>query len=301
MYDMKTRKKWYRNIIAAVISFAMVIGIFSSMQIEAKAANNYSVDVTDSHSIENAKTTTYYPGDTLTITNIEKYPDYNPDHKSNYHFNTTVFVKADQTSLDSLCLDNSIYNFPTNLEKKYQNPSFKLLYINVNPGSVYCGIEMEFLLSYDSDEATPSSETGSEATPSHECNFQWVTTVDPQPNADGVEEYKCVSCGTVKDAKPIPASMATVKKLYGLVKDAPANGTVTTDFGKLCTISDYLLKKMAERNDVTTAIQFEYNNMKLQITFPAGTDYTPVLTDTETMYGFYGAASKLGLTVTERQ
>lgn len=116
-----------------------------------------------------------------------------------------------------------------------------------------------------------------------------------------MEEYKCVSCGAVKDTKPIPASMAIVKKLYGLVKDAPANGTVTTDFGKLCTISDYLLKKMAERNDVTTTIQFEYNNMKLQITFPAGTDYTPVLTDTETMYGFYGAASKLGLTVTERQ
>ncbi len=147
---------------------------------------------------------------------------------------------------------------------------------------------------------TSSQPASSSSTPSHECNFQWVTTVDPQPNADGVEEYKCVSCGAVKDSKPIPASMATVKKLYGLVKDAPANGTVTTDFGKLCTISDYLLKKMAERNDVAVTIQFEYKDQKLQITFPAGTDYTPVLTDTDTMYGFYGAAAKLGLTVTGR-
>lgn len=86
-----------------------------------------------------------------------------------------------------------------------------------------------------------------------------------------------------------------------LHKQAPENGTVTTDFGKLHTISDYLLKKMAERNDATVTIQFEYKNQKLQITFPAGTDYTPVLTDTDTMYGFYGVASKLGLTVTERQ
>ena len=48
-------------------------------------------------------------------------------------------------------------------------------------------------------------------------------------------------------------------------------------------------------------IQFEYKNQKLQITFPAGTDYTPILNDTDTMYGFYGVAAKLGLTVTERQ
>lgn len=167
---MKTRK-WYKNIIAAVISFAMVIGIFSSMQMEVKAATPYSVDVTDSNSIESAKATTYYPGDTLTLTNIDQYSGYNPDQKSDYYFNVAVYVKADQTSFDSLGLNNNIYNFPTNLEKKYQNPSFKLLYIHVNPGSAYCGIEMEFLLSYDSDEATPSSETGSEATPPTNVTF----------------------------------------------------------------------------------------------------------------------------------
>ena len=107
-----------------------------------------------------------------------------------------------------------------------------------------------------------------------------------------------MSCGIVKESQPIPASMATVKNLYGFIKDAPENGAVTADFGKLHTISDYLLKKMSKRNDVTTTIQFEYNNTKLQITFPAGTDYTPVLNDTDTMYGFYGVAAKLGLTIT---
>ena len=132
-------------------------------------------------------------------------------------------------------------------------------------------------------------------------SVQWVTTVEPQPGVDGLEEYKCITCGMVKESQSIPAGMATVKNLYGFIKDAPENGTVTTDFGKLHTISDYLLKKMAERSDATVTIQFEYKNQKLQITFPAGTDYTPVLTDTDTMYGFYGVASKLGLTVTERQ
>ena len=148
---------------------------------------------------------------------------------------------------------------------------------------------------------TPSSQTGSETVPSHQCSFQWVTTVEPQPNADGLEEYMCTGCGAVQEQKSIPASMASVKNLFSFVNNVPENGTVTTDFGRLHTISDYLLKKMAERNDATVTIQFEYKNQKLQITFPAGTDYTPILDDADTMYGFYGVAAKLGLTVTERQ
>ena len=111
----------------------------------------------------------------------------------------------------------------------------------------------------------------------------------------------CTGCGAVQEQRSIPASVASVKNLFGFVNNVPENGTVTTDFGRLHTISDYLLKKMAERSDAAVTIQFEYKNQKLQITFPAGTDYTPVLDDTDTMYGFYGVVAKLGLTVTEQQ
>ena len=274
---MKTRK-WCKNRVTFGISFSLVIGIFSSMQMEAKADDSYSVDVTDQSAIEEAKERIYYPGDTLTFTNI-------PDSKTiiftfNYHENsiyTGSMLKLGET-----------ISFPCDIEygtlKGVGVVSSKYKYIDVYVNFYY--------------SASPSEST---TAPSHECNFQWVTTVEPQPGVDGLEEYKCVTCGMVKESQPIPASMATVKNLYGFIKDAPVNGTVTTDFGKLHTISDYLLKKMAERNDVTATIQFEYNNTKLQITFPAGTDYTPVLTDTDTMYGFYGVAAKLGLTVTEQQ
>ena len=133
--------------------------------------------------------------------------------------------------------------------------------------------------------------------PSHTCNFQWTTTIDPTTGADGLEEYKCVYCGAVQESHLIPAGVAVVKDFYGKVKDAPANGTVTYDSGKLYTISDYLLKKMSERNDVTLTVNFEYQNAKYELTFPAGTDFTPVLADEETMYGYFGVAAKLGLTV----
>lgn len=273
---MKTRK-WCKNIVTFVISFATVIGIFSSMQMEAKAADRYSVKVMDQAAIEEAKARTYHPGDTLTFTDIPT--SYNIMFTFNYLENSkytgSIIIKSGDT-----------ISFPCDIEYGTLE--------TVVPSTHFSFIKVDVNFYYS---ASPSE---SATTPSHECNFQWVTTVEPQPGVDGLEEYKCITCGMVKESQPIPAGMATVKNLYGFIKDAPENGTVTTDFGTLHTISDYLLKKMAERSDATVTIQFEYKNQKLQITFPAGTDYTPVLTDTDTMYGFYGVAAKLGLTVTER-
>lgn len=312
---MKTGK-WYKNMITAVISFAMIIGIFNGMQMEACAAKNYTFDVNSNDFEAEMKKVTFEADDTLTI------GDSSQKYKNGYYY-------ADDGNGGSYA--NSItfgyYNTGTltfsELKQKYNisNPQWQVteVYLGTLPQLTDETICIIFKL-VDGSSSTPSSNPSSEdpnpsqegsvsesgsdtgaSTPSHECNFQWVTTVEPQPGVDGLEEYKCVTCGAVKESRSIPANMATVKNLYGFIKDAPENGTVTTDFGTLHTISDYLLKKMAERSDATVTIQFEYKNQKLQITFPAGTDYTPVLNDTDTMYGFYGVAAKLGLTVTERQ
>lgn len=142
----------------------------------------------------------------------------------------------------------------------------------------------------------PADNTESE--PRHICSFEWVITLDPTTGADGLEEYKCTGCGVVQESHPIPASVAVVKDFYGKVKEAPEKGSITYDSGKLYTISDYILKKMAERNDVAVTVKFEYQNKKYQIIFPAGLDYSAVLNDEESMYGYFGAAARLGLKVT---
>jgi len=288
--------------------FALAMGTLIGTTMDVMAANtNYTVDITTSSDDikKQLESITFESGDSITGINFQQYdliiiwlqngPDYN-----------------NQYLLGTLPSDNCVF-FPPEVQiggKTYKNPKWKLAsLIVVSPNHI---IKLYFDVCTEA-EPDPNPEEKPDTTavsktstphsyaPSHECNFQWVTTVEPQPGVDGLEEYKCVTCGMVKESQPIPAGMATVKSLYGFIKDAPKNGTVTTDFGKLHTISDYLLKKMAERSDATVTIQFEYKNQKLQITFPAGTDYTPVLTDTDTMYGFYGVAAKLGLTVTERQ
>ena len=291
------KPKWFQDLITLVISFAMVVGIFGGMKLDVEA-NEHSLKLSDLANNEgktNFMNDTFTSGDTIkidangtTYTSAmcyfyieyggEKLPD---EHlmfmQSKNYVSTLTIPSKETTTMQWQC--TSINDSET------QTIYFTFVFKN----------------SSSDPSDTPSSQTGSETVPSHQCSFQWVTTVEPQPNADGLEEYMCTGCGAVQEQKSIPASMASVKNLFSFVNNVPENGTVTTDFGRLHTISDYLLKKMAERNDATVTIQFEYKNQKLQITFPAGTDYTPILDDADTMYGFYGVAAKLGLTVTERQ
>ena len=163
-------------------------------------------------------------------------------------------------------------------------------------GSFYIGKKSGEVVPGNTGTTQPADNT--ESKPGHICSFEWVITLDPTTGADGLEEYKCTGCGVVQESHPIPASVAVVKDFYGKVKEAPEKGSITYDSGKLYTISDYILKKMAERNDVAVTVKFEYQNKKYQLIFPAGLDYSAVLNDEETMYGYFGAAAKLGLKVT---
>lgn len=291
-----TKPKWFQDLITSVISFAMVVGIFGGMKldVEAKEHSLKLSDLASSEGKSNFMSDTFTSGDTIIIdANGTKYTS------AMCYF----YIEYGGEKLpDEYLMFMSSKNYVSTLtipSKETTTMQWQCTSINDSETQI---IYFTFVFKNSSSDPsdTPSSQTGSETVPSHQCSFQWVTTVEPQPNADGLEEYMCTGCGAVQEQKSIPASMASVKNLFGFVNNVPENGTVTTDFGRLHTISDYLLKKMAERNDATVTIQFEYKNQKLQITFPAGTDYTPILDDADTMYGFYGVAAKLGLTVTER-
>ena len=282
----RTKIRTGKRIMAALLSFVMVFGIFSGMKLDAEAREGKV------YKIEDLKDgTVLYNGDVIEVPQTldtekvfiirygngsrkitEKTTHKEPDGKIRYRYVLPIL----------------------NIEGKFYNTFL----VNWGKGaaSTYANSAICVILSqttFEEKEETPAPVISD----SHTCNFQWITTIDPEVGMDGLEEYKCVECGAVQESHPIPASVAAVKDFYGKVKDAPANGTVTYDSGKLYTISDYLLKKMSERNDVTLTVNFEYQNAKYELTFPAGTDYTPVLTDEETMYGYFGVAAKLGLTI----
>ncbi len=146
--------------------------------------------------------------------------------------------------------------------------------------------------------ATGSSEevTNSRNASPHTHAYSWITVQEANAGQDGMEEYRC-SCGDVQGRSVIPAGEVFVKGLYGEIKNAPQNGTATFDSGRLYTISDYVIKKLAERTDVTTVITFEYQNQVYQMTIPAGADFTGLLADEDYFYGYFYFANAVGAAI----
>ena len=295
-----------KRIMTMMLSVIMVTGIFAGMKLEVRAAKNYSFDLSDPGGFMFALQNTYYSDDTLFFTGFSQPP---AGDKYIYIVRWDYIYNSKRVGSSITTCGENLSNVSITIPNDSQYDYAKL--VDYTPPTVSQGpiqvVEFVFHIYYpftpSQPTVTPPSQptaahsTESSAAPSHECSFQWVTTVEPQPGIDGLEEYKCMSCGMVKESQPIPASMATVKNLYGFIKDAPENGNVTIDFGKLHTISDYLLNKMSERSDVTVTISFEYQSAQYEITFPSGTDYSAVLEDEDTMYGYFGVAARLGLTV----
>lgn len=295
-----------KRIMTMMLSVIMVTGIFAGMKLEVRAAKNYSIDLSDPGSFMFALQNTYYSDDTLVFAGFSQPP---AGDKYIYIVRWDYIYNSKRVGSSITTCGENLSNVSITIPNDSQYDYAKL--VDYTPPTVSQGpiqvVEFVFHIYYpftpSQPTVTPPSQptaahsTESSAAPSHECSFQWVTTVEPQPGIDGLEEYKCMSCGMVKESQPIPASMATVKNLYGFIKDAPENGNVTIDFGKLHTISDYLLNKMSERSDVTVTISFEYQSAQYEITFPSGTDYSSVLEDEDTMYGYFGVAARLGLTV----
>ena len=283
----RTKIRAGKRIMAAILSLAMVFGIFSGMKLNAEAREGKVYKLQDLK-----KDMVLYAGDMIDVSDIAV-------------LNEPYITKAIQVFTEEA--NKVLILYPDGNSLIYKLTSYKDKNDGVSYNTFTCArdyslndvsrniynLKVIFSVTTFEEENTETPA----APESHTCNFQWVTTIAPQVGVDGLDEYKCVYCGAVQESHPIPASVAAVKDFYGKVKDAPANGTVTYDSGKLYTISDYLLKKLSERSDVAVTVNFEYQNEKHELTFPAGTDYTSVLTDEETMYGYFGVAAKLGLTV----
>ena len=144
-------------------------------------------------------------------------------------------------------------------------------------------------------EAKPAASAGSQA-PRHEHNFRWVTVQTASAAQDGLEELRC-DCEMVMESSVIQASQAYVNGLCQNLAMALENGSVTFDSGRIYTISDYIIKRLQDRADVTTTITFEYNYSQYRMIIPAGVDYTGLLEDQDYFYGYFYFAKKAGAKV----
>lgn len=209
-----------KRIMTMMLSVIMVTGIFAGMKLEVRAAKTYSFDLSGPGGFTSALQNTYYSDDTLFFTGFSQPPagdSYSYIVRWDYIYNSKRVGSSITTCGENL--SNVSITIPNDNQYDYA----KL--VDYTPPTVSQGpiqvVEFVFHIYYpftpSQPTVTPPSQptaahsTESSAAPSHECSFQWVTTVEPQPGIDGLEEYKCMSCGMVKESQPIPASMATVK------------------------------------------------------------------------------------------
>lgn len=150
---------------------------------------------------------------------------------------------------------------------------------------------------WSSDSLNPNPSAGGASKETHTHNFVWVTVKDPTVTEDGEEDYLC-SCGEIQTRIVIPANMYYVKELNRQIMEAPENGEVTFEAGWNSDISDYVIKKLIGRPDVTVTINFTYEKKAYSLVLPAGTDYAALLEDEFQIYGYFGFAKLLGLEVT---
>ena len=209
-----------KRIMTMMLSVIMMTGIFAGMKLEVRAAKTYSFDLSDPGGFMSALQNTYYSDDTLFFTGFSQPPagdSYSYIVRWDYIYNSKRVGSSITTCGENL--SNVSITIPNDSQYDYA----KL--VDYTPPTVSQGpiqvVEFVFHIYYpftpSQPTATPPSQptaahsTESSAAPSHECSFQWVTTVEPQPGIDGLEEYKCLPCGMVKESQPIPASMAAVK------------------------------------------------------------------------------------------
>ena len=280
-----------KNIMTVMLSLVMIASIFVGMKLDVWAATNYIIG----NNLAVGKIVK--EGDTITFPapsqgqNVVEYAFYDLSGTKQISYEWKRTSNQEILDIPRITDGGITYN-------RYKVDS--IIIEDAKPFNMKYAVKLVAI--GDEEEVTPAEKSNQDIsnqnTPnSHTCNFEWVTTIDPTTGADGLEEYKCASCGLVKESHPIPASVAAEKDFYGNIKEAPENGSITYDSGKLYTISDYLLKKMSERSDVSVTVSFEYQNAKYELTFPSGTDYSSVLKDEDTMYGYFGVAARLGLTV----
>ena len=291
--------KTLKRLMTTVLTLAMMIGVFAVGGVQVKAAPTYElVAVGDDVTYEEAKA--------LVADNPSSQAEREPDSEfipiikeliSEAGLSSgklVVFYNiSTQDSINSAVWEQQAYEGWTTISIEVQYNGMK------NMGYAYYYL----VINEDTSQTpTPNPVKSEEPTktdePVHEHSYSWVTVQEATTEQDGIEEYRC-SCGAVAERSVIPASQVFVKGLYGEIKNAPLNGTVTFDSGRLYTMSDYIIKKLAERSDVTTVVTFEYNKTAYRMTIPAGADYSALLADEDYFYGYFYFAQLVGATIEE--
>lgn len=300
-------RKTMKRVLTTVLTLAMMIGVFVGGGVQVKAAPTYElVAVGDDVNYEGAKAL------------VADNPSSQAEREQDSEFIQIIKNLISEEGLSGKLI--VFYNISTNgtINSLFMDPKstgWSTMSGDVQYSSMKksLGYVYYYLVIHEDTSQTPnpnpgkggnasktsSSKSVKSEEPVHEHSYSWVTVQEAGVGQDGIEEYRC-SCGAVADRSVIPATQAAVSGMMDAIQNAPAGGNISFDSGRFYTMSDKIIQKLAERNDVVTEITFEYQGTAYKMTVPAGIDYTAILADEESFYGYFYFAQLIGATIETR-
>lgn len=279
--ERKEMKKRAKGLLALLLAFIMMFG--TSLTVFA-AGTTYALAGRAGTASPELQGATVYAGDSISVssgylkvvidgtpTECNNSPDSAPWGAGNYHFDLTSGGPY-KASVSSTLVDGQYYFFLVNLTTPPTN----------NTGS----------------KSKKKDSTGT--TNTHVHSYSWVTVQEASEGQDGIEQYRC-SCGDVQETNVIPATQAVIKKMLAAIRGAKENAHIVFDSGRLYTMSDVIVKELAARNDVSMEITFEYEKTAYKMVIPAGVDYTAILADEDSFYGYFYFAQLVGATIETKE
>lgn len=116
-----------------------------------------------------------------------------------------------------------------------------------------------------------TAKTGKEkASGGHIHSYEWQMVQTATAEQDGLEAYACTICGSYQESVPVSAYSYACTEAAKKLVTAKQEQMVTLDMGRWCSYPRWFMEKIAERNDLTVKLQFEYLHKQYEVTIPAG-------------------------------
>lgn len=275
--ERKEMKKRAKGLLALLLAFIMMFG--TSLTVFA-AGTSYSLRVVNGTASPELQGTTVNAGDHITVSSGGLKVVIDGDIKVNYQ-------------------DPNNHEYDLPLGGPYK----------ASVSATYDGYNYFFLVNLTTPgngSATNNTDSKSKkkdstgTTNTHVHSYSWVTVQEASEGQDGIEQYRC-SCGDVQETNVIPATQAVIEEMLAPIRGAKENAHIVFDSGRLYTMSDVIVKELAARNDVSMEITFEYEKTAYKMVIPAGVDYTAILADEDSFYGYFYFAQLVGATIETKE
>ncbi|MBQ8596405.1 MAG: hypothetical protein IJ409_01320 [Lachnospiraceae bacterium] len=128
----------------------------------------------------------------------------------------------------------------------------------------------------------------------HVCTYEWIVTLEPTLEVDGICSYMCAECDGVLTVQPISKYHAILKVVKEKIESAPQGATVEINYQFLESLSKDMIDLLDQRRDLTINVTFESQNTEYCFTIPAREEGNKLAEDGVEFYGLHYLGDKFG-------